>query len=252
MLPAIFVSHGAPTLPFDPVPAREFLRGLGQTLPRPKAILVVSAHWETDASAITIADPNSTIHDFYGFPQPLYALRYDAPGAPAAVERVAGLLEQAKLPAPIRAGRGLDHGAWVPLMLMYPEVDIPVLQLSIQPRQGVAYHIALGEALKPFRDDGLILASGGFVHNLGAIDWTSGSEPDWSSRFGAWMDRALTERATGDLIAYRERAPEAVRAHPTEDHILPLFVAYGAGNTTRRLHTSATFGSLRMDAYAFD
>lgn len=251
MLPALFVSHGAPTLPFDDVPARDFLQALGPSLPRPKAILAISAHWETEVPTLTTAARNTTIHDFRGFPKPLYDLRYDAPGAPEAAA-VAKRLAGAGIAARLNDYRGLDHGAWVPLMLMYPAADIPVFQLSIQPRLGVAHHVALGKALRPFREEGLILASGGFVHNLSAIDWSGGAEPDWSARFGDWMDSALTARRDDDLIAYRARAPQAAKAHPSDDHILPLFVAYGAGETTRRLHQSATFGSLRMDAYAFD
>ncbi len=252
MFPALFVSHGAPTLPLDDTPARDFLRGLGQSLPRPKVILAISAHWETERATLTAALRNSTIHDFRGFPKPLYDLHYDAPGAPDTAAQLAQALEQAGIPASFNDRRGLDHGAWVPLMLMYPTADIPVVQLSIQPQQGVAYHVALGKALRAFRDEGLILASGGFVHNLMALDWQGGAEPEWSARFSDWMDAALIERRDDDLVDYRSRAPGALRAHPTEDHILPLFVAYGAGEASRRLHRSATFGSLRMDAYAFD
>ncbi|MDR3526425.1 MAG: class III extradiol ring-cleavage dioxygenase [Rhizomicrobium sp.] len=252
MLPALFVSHGSPTLPLDDVPARDFLRGLAAQIPRPKAILAVSAHWETAAPTLNAVAQNSTIHDFHGFPPALYKLAYNAPGAPEIASELAGLLERAGLPARLDTSRGLDHGAWVPLMLMYPQADIPVLQLSVQPRLSPAHHVALGKALQPFRESGLILASGGFVHNLRALDWNSGPEPEWSQRYAAWMDSAILERRTDDLAAYRRQAPEAVRAHPSEDHILPLFVAYGAGEKATRLHHSATFGSLRMDAYRFD
>jgi 4,5-DOPA dioxygenase extradiol len=251
MFPALFVSHGAPTLPLEDSPARDFLRGLGKNFPWPEVILAVSAHWETDRPTFTSAPRNSALHDFRGFPKPLYDLRYDAPGAPDTAMHLVQTLEGAGIPASLNDRRGLDHGAWVPLMLMYPAGDIPVVQLSIQPRQGVAAHMALGKALRPFREKGLILASGGFVHNLMALDWEGGAEPEWSSRFSDWMDTAMIERRD-DLVHYRSRAPEASRAHPTEDHIMPLFVAYGAGETSRRLHQSATFGSLRMDAYAFD
>jgi 4,5-DOPA dioxygenase extradiol len=252
MFPALFVSHGAPTLPLEDTPARDFLISLGQSLPRPKPILAISAHWETERPTLTSALRNSTIHDFRGFPRPLYDLRYDAPGAPDTAARLAQALDEAGIAASLNDGRGLDHGAWVPLMLMFPAADIPVVQLSIQSRLGVAHHIALGKVLRPFREEGLILASGGFVHNLMALDWECGTEPEWSARFSDWMHAALIERRDDDLVHYRTRAPEASRAHPTEDHILPLFVAYGAGENTRRVHHSATFGSLRMDAYAFD
>ncbi len=252
MLPALFVSHGAPTLPLDDVPARDFLRGLAAEFPRPKAILAVSAHWETEVPMLTAVAQNSTIHDFRGFPAPLYDLTYNAPGAPETAAELAALLQRAGLSASLNFTRGLDHGAWVPLMLMYPEADIPVLQLSVQPRLSPAHHVALGKALQPFRESGLILASGGFVHNLRALDWNGGAEPEWSQRYAAWMDGAITGRRTNDLTAYRSKAPAAAMAHPSEDHILPLFVAYGAGEKAARLHTSATFGALRMDAYRFD
>lgn len=251
MLPALFVSHGAPTLPLEDTPAREFLTGLGRTLPRPEVILAVSAHWDTDAPALNAVVENRTIHDFYGFPQALYEMRYAAPGAPAIAAKLSGMLEEAGLAVRIDTARGLDHGAWVPLMLMYPEADIPVLQLSIQSRRGAAHHIALGRALRPFRDRGLILGSGGFVHNLSALEWHGGIEPEWSRRFSDWMHAAIMERRDEDLADYRRRAPDALRAHPTEDHLMPLFVAYGAGGTPERLHSSVTYGSLRMDAYEF-
>ena len=249
MLPALYVSHGAPTLPFDDVPARDFLRGLGAQIERPKAVLCVSAHWDTAAPALNVVPVNGTIHDFYGFPEELYRLRYDAPGAPELAAQIAGMLGASLDPA-----RGLDHGAWVPLLLMYPCADIPVLQLSVQSASNPAHHIALGNALAQLREQGvLILGSGGFVHNLRQLDRTGmdAPEPAWSAAFGDWMHKALIEGRDDDLANYRRLAPEAVRAHPTQEHLMPLFVAYGAGSKATRLHTSTTFGSLRMDAYSF-
>jgi 4,5-DOPA dioxygenase extradiol len=253
MLPSVFVSHGSPTLPFDDVPARDFLRDLGARLETPKAILVASAHWDTPAPALNAVARNATIHDFYGFPKPLYELRYEPPGAPAIAERAASLLAGAGLGASIDVERGLDHGAWVPLMLMYPAADIPVLQLSVQSRAGASHHLALGRALAPLRAEGvLILGSGGFVHNLSAIDWNGGPEPEWSRAFADWTHQKLLARDETALAGYRMRAPHAAEAHPTEEHFMPLFVAYGAGGESAlRLHSSATFGSLRMDAYSF-
>lgn len=249
MLPALFVSHGAPTLPFDDCPARDFLRGLGASLPRPKGIVVASAHWETAAPAVNRVTVNDTIHDFTGFPEALYRLRYPAPGSEALSARVAALTG-----ASTNATRGLDHGAWVPLMLMYPAHDIPVVQLAVQPHLGVAHHIALGATLAPLRDEGvLVIGSGSFVHNLRLLDrrGLDAAEPDWSRAFADWMDRSLLARDDAALIDYRARAPHAVKAHPEDEHLLPLFVAYGAGRKAERLHTSTTFGSLRMDAYSF-
>jgi 4,5-DOPA dioxygenase extradiol len=254
MHPALFVSHGAPTLPFDDVPARDFLRGLGGQFAPPKAVVCVSAHWDTDAPELNTVAQNGTIHDFYGFPEELYRVRYDAPGAPQLARDVETMLHGSH--AQLDETRGLDHGAWVPLMLMYPDAKIPVIQLSVQSRKSPAHHIALGKTLGALRSEGiLILGSGGFVHNLRALDRSSMSapEPVWSADFGSWMHNALSENRESDLASYRALAPHAAIAHPSEEHLMPLFVAYGAGNgKTERLHTSTTFGSLRMDAYAFN
>ena len=252
MLPSLFVSHGAPTLPFDDVPARDFLRGLGQRLAedygRPRAILVASAHWETDAPQANAVAVNDTIHDFGGFPRALYDIRYPAPGDARLAAEVAALTG-----GRVDVARGLDHGAWVPLMLMYPDADIPVVQLSVQSHLGADHAIAMGRAVAKLRADNvLVMGSGGFVHNLRRIAPPGSPEPDWSKEFSNWMDEKLTGRDEAALADYRNRAPHAVLAHPTEEHFLPLPFAYGAGGEkVTRLHSSATFGSLRMDAYSF-
>jgi 4,5-DOPA dioxygenase extradiol len=256
-IPAIFVSHGAPTLPFEDVAARDFLRGLGGLIEKPAAILVVSAHWETVSPTMSTAEHPETIHDFFGFPQDLYRLEYPAPGAPALARRIATLLEAAGFAAEISADRGLDHGAWVPLLLAYARADVPVTQLSIQTRRGPAWHWGLGEALRPLRlERVLILASGSATHNLkdlGRRD-RDAMPPDHVVAFNDWLAAAVTGGRRDDLLDYRSRAPEAARIHPTEEHLLPLFVAAGAGSGGRgeRLHASYTYGSLAMDAYRFD
>jgi 4,5-DOPA dioxygenase extradiol len=236
-------------LPFDDVPARAFLKGLGASMSRPKGIVVVSAHWETDTPMVTRVAVNETIHDFTGFPQPLYDLRYPAPGDAALSDRVAALTG-----ATVDSARGLDHGAWVPLMLMYPAHDIAVVQFSVQPEAGVAHHVEIGRKLAPLREEGvLVIGSGSFVHNLRLLDrrGADAPEPQWSKEFAEWIDAALVAGDDDALVHYRERAPHAHQAHPTDEHFLPLFVAYGAGGTPRHIHDSATFGALRMDAYAF-
>ena len=251
MLPSLFVSHGAPTLPFEDVPAREFLRGLGRSLGRPRAIVIASAHWDTDAPMTNAVARNGTIHDFHGFPKALYDLHYPAPGDAALAADVAALTG-----GRTDAARGLDHGAWVPLMLMYPEADIPVVQLSVQSHKGAAHHIELGRKLAALRADNvLVMGSGGFVHNLRLLDRAgpnAGNEPEWSQQFSTLMDERLQARDDSALADYRKAAPHAVTAQPTEDHFVPLPVAYGAGGKATRLHSSATYGSLRMDAYRFD
>jgi len=257
MLPSLFISHGAPTLALTDCPARDFLADLGQRLAKPKAILVVSAHWETITPTVSAVASNETIHDFYGFPRALYEMTYPAPGQPELAETISDLLCTAGLACQIDHSRGLDHGAWVPLTVMYPDADIPVLQLSLQHGLGPAHHLQLGRALATLREQGvLIIGSGSFTHDLSRfrgqkID--SQPAPDIDA-FADWMTGRLLEGSSCDLITYRRQAPFAAANHPSEEHLLPLFVAQGAGGPQAKaehLHRSTTFGILRMDAFAF-
>lgn len=261
MLPSLFISHGAPTLSLTSCPARDFLVDLGQSLPRPRAILVISAHWETTTPTISAVAVNETIHDFYGFPRALYEMTYPAPGAPELAEALSDLLCTAGLACQIDHQRGLDHGAWVPLMLMYPAADIPVLQLSLQHGLGPAHHLQLGRALAPLREEGvLIIGSGSFTHDLSrfrgqTLDSPAAADVD---AFADWMVARLLQGSSCDLITYRRQAPFAAANHPSEEHLLPLFVALGAGLSAggrqakaEHLHKSTTFGFLRMDGFAF-
>lgn len=255
-LPALFVSHGAPTLILENGSTCRFLGDLGGTLPRPQAVLVVSAHWETERPTFGAAVQLDTIHDFYGFPDALYRLRYPAPGARTVAQRAAALLNEQGIPSALDPARGLDHGAWVPLLLMYPEADIPVLQLSIQPHLGTAHHVAVGRALRPLRDEGvLILASGGAVHNLRALAWNRADAPEpWAQGFDDWLAAKIESGAVDDLVAYRGRAHGAVQAHPRDEHLLPLFVALGAAGENavgKRIHHGFEHGSLSMAAFSF-
>ena len=257
-MPALFVSHGAPTLALEPGPTRGFLAQLGAGLGRPKAILVVSAHWETAAPAISTAAQPETIHDFYGFPEALYRMRYPAPGAPVLAQQALQLLTEAGLAAAAVPDRGLDHGAWVPLLLMYPEADIPVAQVAVQTRLGPAHHFKLGEALRSLRDEGvLIIGSGSATHNLSEFrnHGYDSPPPDWVSTFDDWLADTIAAGRTADLLDYRRLAPQAVRNHPTEEHLLPLFAAYGAGTpgvASQRIHSGYTYGLIGMDAWRFD
>jgi 4,5-DOPA dioxygenase extradiol len=254
VLPSLFVSHGAPTLPFEDVPARDFLAGLAARLPRPAAILAVTAHWCTGTPATGTVDQPETIHDFFGFPQVLYELTYPAPGAPDVGERAVTLLTEAGIPAQADPQRGLDHGTWSPLSLIYPDADIPVTQLSVQPGADAAHHIAVGRALAPLRRDGvLVLASGGAVHNLTEFRNGIFETPAWAAAFDTWLIDAVGRGDTAALENWRDQAPEPDRAHPSDEHLLPLFVAYGAsgGRPGTTLHRSFTYGSLSMAAFAF-
>jgi len=256
--PAVFVSHGAPTLPMEASLARDFLAGLGGVLGRPQAILVVSAHWESGDAAISGVDRPETIHDFFGFPQELYGLSYPAPGAPELAARVNKLLGEKGVATHVHPTRGLDHGAWVPLLLMYPDADIPVTQLTVQPEQEPGHHLQLGEALRPLRDDGvLILGSGGATHNLYEFGRhrRDAPPPAWVTSFQEWLAHTVEGGNKDDFLHYRERAPDAARNHPSEEHFLPIFVAAGAGDpgvVGRRIHRSHSYGILAMDAYRFD
>jgi len=255
-LPALFVSHGAPTLIITPGEARDFLSGLAPQFPRPQAVLAVSAHWESAEPTVSHAQHPETIHDFSGFPRELYAMRYPAPGAVELAKRTSALLTQAGFAVRADDRRGLDHGAWVPLKLMYPEADIPATQLSVQPQLGAPHHYRVGQALRPLREEGiLILASGSLTHNLRKLDWSGQSTPGWVSDFSDWVADVSKSSDPDTLLRYREQAPAAVRNHPTEEHFLPFFVALGAGSQStpaRRIHQSTTFGVLAMDAYRFD
>jgi 4,5-DOPA dioxygenase extradiol len=253
--PAVFLSHGAPTVAVERGPDTDAWAALGQELGRPEAILMVSAHWDTNTPAVSGAAKPETIHDFNGFPRELYEQRYPAPGAPALARKVAARLEESGFPTAVDPNRGLDHGAWVPLKWMYPAADIPVTQLSVQSRRGPRHHYELGRALQPLRDDGvLVLASGGVVHNLRDLDWQAqGREPiAWARDFNDWIAQRVASGAVDDLIDYRTLAPSAQRSHPTEDHFDPFFVALGAGGPrSERLDLGFDLGTLSMDGYVF-
>ena len=255
-LPSLFLSHGAPTLSLDPGETGAFWQRLAGELPRPQAVLCVSAHWMTEEPAASAPRRNDTIHDFYGFPAPLYQIRYPAPGAPALAERVTALLREAGVPSAIDRERGLDHGAWVPLRLMYPEANIATIQLSIQPHRDAVWHHRLGAALAPLRSEGvLVLASGGAVHNLRGLARAGGPAPDWAVAFDDWLAAAVAEGREAELLDWTRRAPHAREAQPTPDHFLPLFVALGAagkGARGERIHHGFTLGSLSMAAFRFD
>jgi 4,5-DOPA dioxygenase extradiol len=251
-LPSLFISHGSPMTAIEPTPTHEFLKRLGQELPKPKAVLCISAHWETDKPRVTCARRPDLIYDFTGFPRPLYQVTYPAPGSHELAGRIASRLATVGLTTVLDPVRGLDHGAWVPLSIMYPAADVPVVQLSIQPDETTDHHLKLGQALAPLRDENiLIVGSGNATHNLGAWRGPNSPTPDWVTAFGAWLDDKVLARDTGALARYRAEAPYAAENHPTEDHYLPLLPAIAAGGAARKLF-AAYDGPLDMAAYAFD
>ena len=258
-LPTLFVSHGSPTLAIQDSPARRFLSELGKALPRPTAIVMVSAHWESSGGpAVSTATDLATIHDFGGFPPELFAIQYPAHGAPDVAKKVGQLLETAGYSVQVSQQRGLDHGAWVPLMLMYPQADIPVFQVSILRGASASEHERLGQTFAALRNENvLVIGSGSLTHNLYEF---RGKEldspaPAWVSDFGRWMKEALQEGKRDALLDYRRQAPSAERNHPTEEHLMPLYVAMGAAGTNAKatqLHSSYEYGILAMDVYQFE
>ena len=253
-----FVSHGAPSLALDrDDPTHAFLTGFGAALGQPRAVLCISAHWDTVQPALTAGDAPATIHDFFGFPEPLYQLRYPAPGAPWLALHVRELLAGIGEDAHLDLRRGLDHGAWVPLMLMYPAADVPVVQLSVQTRRSAAQHLALGRALAPLAAEGvLVLGSGGATHALGEAFATmragaAAPTPAWARRFDDWLRDAL-QRDDRTALAAWETAPDAMRNHPTPEHFLPLLVAAGAGlGAATPVHSGFAWSVLSMAAYSW-
>jgi 4,5-DOPA dioxygenase extradiol len=258
--PVLFVSHGAPTAALDAGPYAAALRRFGDGLTgaaRPSAIVVVSAHWQVrGAVGVTGAARPETIHDFSGFPETLYRLRYPAPGDPRLAARIAAHLSSAGVPASVSASRGLDHGAWVPLLLALPDASIPVVQVAL-PAVPPEALLGFGEALRPLRDEGVLLvASGGLVHNLGAIDFAhpDAAPAEWALEFErwAWERAALQEREP--LARWQRLAPNAARAHPYTDHFDPLLVAVGAawpGERAEPLYDAFAYSTLSLRTFAY-
>jgi 4,5-DOPA dioxygenase extradiol len=253
-LPTIFISHGSPMHALDRGAAGNSWSRLGRELPKPRAIVIASAHWETSQPALSGALSPGTVHDFSGFPDELYRLRYPAAGAPELAERARNLLEAASIPASVDPRRGLDHGAWSPLLHMYPEADVPVVELSVQPGRSPRQHIEVGRALSALADEGiLVIGSGHMTHNLREFFSGNGGSPAYVEQFRAWVRERLEKHELDALADYRTRAPGAQRAHPSEEHFLPLFVALGAAGDYSGAERVLDLvdGPLAMDAYVF-
>lgn len=230
------------------------LHRLGRALPELTAIVVVSPHWQTEGVRVGATDAPATIHDFGGFPAPLYQLQYTPSGAPTLAADIVNLLADAGFFARLDSQRGLDHGTWVPLRYFKPEADVPVLQVSMPRDLDAAGALRLGQALAPLRDRGvLIIGSGSLTHNLyefrGHIN-----DPEYAQAFADWVADAVAKHDEASLVGYRERAPFAKRAHPTEEHFLPLLVALGASDAEEShslVRGGMTYGVLSMDSFGF-
>ena len=259
-LPTLYVSHGSPTTILEDSPARTFLETLGSPYQNVSAVLCVSAHWETTLPTlptVSAVELPETIHDFYGFPPELYAVQYPAKGSPQVAERVASLLKEANLPVEVNPRRGLDHGTWTPLKLMFPKADVPVLQLSILRGLNPQQHLAVGKAIEALRHENiLVIGSGTSVHPLGYVtDWPLTSIPAWAQAFDAWLTDAVLHGDVDTLLRFRELAPYPERAHPRPDHYVPLLTVLGAAGEGAKgtvLHQSWQYNFLSMGMYAFE
>lgn len=256
--PSLFVPHGSPMHALRPGVAGTALKTLADTLSQPRAIIVLSAHWDTALPTVGFADRLATIHDFYGFPEALYALRYPATGCREGAQLVVSAIQSAGLPVQQDAERGLDHGAWIPLRLMFPNADVPVIPVSIQSRGGPEQAYALGQALAPLTEQNfLLVASGNITHNLRDFQQAAqqgGQTPSYVREFSDWIFDQLAAADLKALFDYRQQAPAAARAHPSEEHLLPFFAALGAGRSmleARRIHVGIDDYVLSMDTYIF-
>lgn len=255
LAPVFFISHGSPTFAIEPGVLGPRLQTLGQQLTGAKAVLVVSAHWQTrDMQVMTTAKPE-TVHDFGGFPAALYQLHYPASGQPDIALDAARLLTEAGFATTFENQRGFDHGAWVPLMHLLPAANVPVFQVSMPRTLTTAQALRMGQALAPLRAQGVvIMASGSMTHNLYEFRQSGAAVQDYAVEFTHWVRQTVATRNVDALVGYRQLAPHAQRAHPTEEHFLPLLVALGAsheGEAAQVLAGGITHGVLSMESYAW-
>ncbi len=253
--PALFISHGSPMFAIEPGMLGPNLHAIGQSLDDVRAILVVSPHWQTRGMRVMSTAMPGTIHDFGGFPEPLYQLRYPVAGEPEVAAEAMRLLTQAGFAPTLDADRGLDHGAWVPLRHLRAQGDIPVLQVSMPHDLDAAGALRMGQALAPLREQGvLVVGSGSLTHNLYEVFRGHPDDPEYAQAFADWVRDAVARRDIDALRDYRNHAPHAARAHPTEEHYLPLLVALGASDAVdapRWIEGGMTDGVLSMDSFAW-
>jgi len=254
MFPSLFISHGSPMLALEPGESGPALAKLAAELPTPRAIVIVSAHWESNELIVNGNPQPETWHDFGGFSAELFAVQYPAPGMPELTREVLALLTASDLSPRVDTRRPFDHGVWVPLSLMYPHANIPVVQVSLPSRQGPELQTRVGKALASLRHEGvLIVGSGSITHNLRDLDWDAGPESiePWALAFRDWMIEKLQNDDEPALHHYRSLAPHAARAHPSDEHLLPLYFARGAGGPFSIAHQGFMMGTLGMDIYRF-
>ena len=254
----LFVPHGAPTFALQPGAAGAAMTQLAQSFGAPRAIVVVSPHWDTRIPTVSLATQLETIHDFYGFPEELYQLQYPATGCPEVAKEVVQALQSAGFEVAQDSEHGLDHGAWQPLRQMFPDADVPIVPLSMQMHGGPAHAYRIGQALSALTEKNIwVIASGNITHNL--RDWhmvasTNGQTPAYVQGFADWVEEKLKAHDAQALINYRQHSAQGRQAHPSEDHLLPLFVALGAAGHTAQaqaFYRGVSDYVIAMDGYAF-
>ncbi|XID75706.1 DODA-type extradiol aromatic ring-opening family dioxygenase [Alkanindiges sp. WGS2144] len=253
-LPGLFISHGSPMLAIEPEQIGPALHRLSINLPRPNAIVVMSAHWESQALEISSHNRPETWHDFSGFPRELYQIHYPAPGSIQLAERMLDMLQQAGIEAHANSLRPRDHGVWMPLLHLYPEADIPVVQISLPTGRNALQLFQIGQALAPLRTEQILLiGSGSITHNLAELSWSEESvdPPEWATAFRNWVVHQLSNDNFAAVLNWPQ-APFVHRNHPTLEHLAPLFFAMGTGSRFSLIHSSFSLGALGMDLYRFD
>jgi 4,5-DOPA dioxygenase extradiol len=255
MLPSLFIAHGAPSLALEQNEYTDYLKALAAHLPRPKAIVLFSAHWESTTQLISTAVEYDTIYDFSGFQDELYQVRYNAKGDQQTAKEVRELFLEQGLAPLFDEKRGLDHGAWVVLRLLYPDADIPVVSLSVNRFLSNSEQYRIGKALASLREqDILVIGSGGTVHNLRRLEWRSKETNDWAIQFDSWLEKTIMSWDTASLFDYERLAPYAKEAVPTPEHFIPLLLAMGSGDPSKKaelLYRSYMYGNLSHSIWKF-
>lgn len=257
LMPSLFIAHGSPMIVIEKNPYVDFLASLHKTFKKPEAIVIFSAHWEESVQTISTVDKYSTIYDFYGFPKEMYKLTYPAKGNPALSKEIHELFKENGIKSVFDEKRGLDHGAWTILKIMFPNLDIPVVSLSVNPNSSPEELYKIGSSLAPLREKGvLVIGSGVTVHNLGKVSFHDKNAADkWAVAFDDWLVKNIKEWNTSELFQYRKKAPHAKEAVPTPEHFIPLILAMGAGANTKQtsvINKHYEYGSLSYLCFRFD
>lgn len=254
MISSLFICHGAPTLITEKNEYVDFLKSLGKKL-QPKAIVIVTAHWESEITTISSIDETyDMIYDFYGFPKELYSIKYPAKGSMKVALQLQSMLQDHGIESNLDPHRGLDHGAYNVLYLMYKNPDIPIIQVSVNPLLAMKKQYEIGRALRDLgKEDILVIGSGSTVHNLATVDYSAKKAEEWAVKFDEWLIEKVENKDKEALFHYRQQAPYAKQAVPREEHLVPLFIAMGSGNrdNPKLLHQSYAFGTLSYICFEF-